>query len=179
MDCQERTCFPLLEDLLNQVHEGKTKEAEETQAKIKQFANGLDDRSYAKKILNAAMAILSGHFPPKDMDFKYPAKLDNSERIIQTANNISLDRLFLDFRNKWGITDLLTSAQMRTMFSRHRYGQQDLDDTGQIRDLLAQAVLKYKQLALDADVQKLSKIKYRNGLREAIYKLADQMTDAE
>ena len=169
----------LVEDLLNQVHEGKTKEAEETQAKIKQFANGLDDRSYAKKILNAAMAILSGHFPPKDMDFKYPVKLDNSERIIQTANNISLDRLFLDFRNKWGITDLLTSAQMRTMFSRHRYGQQDLDDTGQIRDLLAQAVLKYKQLALDADVQKLSKIKYRNGLREAIYKLADQMTDAE
>ena len=68
---------------------------------------------------------------------------------------------------------------MRTMFSRHRYGQQDLDDTGQIRDLLAQAVLKYKQLALDADVQKLSKIKYRNGLREAIYNLADQMTDAE
>ena len=169
----------LVEDLLNQVHEGKTKEAEETQAKIKQFANGLDDRSYAKKILNAAMAILSGHFPPEDMDFKYPVKLDNSERIIQTANNISLDRLFLDFRNKWGITDLLTSAQMRTMFSRHRYGQQDLDDTGQIRDLLAQAVLKYKQLALDADVQKLSKIKYRNGLREAIYKLADQMTDAE
>lgn len=169
----------LVEDLLNQVHEGKTKEAEETQAKIKQFANGLDDRSYAKKILNAAMAILSGHFPPEDMDFKYPAKLDNSERIIQTANNISLDRLFLDFRNKWGITDLLTSAQMRTMFSRHRYGQQDLDDTGQIRDLLAQAVLKYKQLALDSDVQKLSKIKYRNGLREAIYNLADQMTDAE
>ncbi|MBM6762767.1 type I restriction endonuclease subunit R [Ligilactobacillus agilis] len=169
----------LVEDLLNQVHEGKTKEAEETQAKIKQFANGLDDRSYAKKILNAAMAIISGHFPPEDMDFKYPVKLDNSERIIQTANNISLDRLFLDFRNKWGITDLLTSAQMRTMFSRHRYGQQDLDDTGQIRDLLAQAVLKYKQLALDADVQKLSKIKYRNGLREAIYKLADQMTDAE
>ena len=32
-------------------------------------------------------------------------------------------------------------------------------------------------MALDEEIQNLSKIKYRNGLREAIYKLADDMSE--
>ncbi|MFT8363331.1 MAG: HsdR family type I site-specific deoxyribonuclease [Sporolactobacillus sp.] len=167
----------LVERLLNQVHDGQTAEAQETQEKINQFANGLDDRNYATKIMNAATAIVKGHFPPAGSNFNYPVRLSNSEPIIQAANNVSLDRLFLDFRNKWGITDVISSAGMREMFSRHRYAQQDLDDTGQIRDIIAQASVGYKQLAIDEDVQKLSKIKYRNGLRQALYTLADDMAE--
>lgn len=167
----------LVEQLLNQVHEGKAKEAKDTQSKIEKFANGLDDANYAKKIKAAALAIIEGHYPPKGSNFKYPAKLDSSDKIIQGANAVSLDRLFLDFRNDWGITDILTNAQLREMISRHRYAQQDLDDTGQIRDILAKAATNYKQLAYKEEIQKLSKIKYRNGLREAIYKLADNMLD--
>lgn len=163
----------LVEQLLNQVHEGKSQEAQNTKEKIDQFANGLEDRSYAIKIMNAAMAIIKGHYPPEGTNFKYPVKLKSSEQIIQAANNVSLDRLFLDFRVKWGITDIITSAQMRELFSGHRYGLQDLDDTGQIRDIIAKASLNYKTLALSEDVQALSKIKYRNSLREAIYELAD------
>lgn len=167
----------LVEQLMNQVHEGKTEEAKETQEKINQFANGLDDRNYATKIMNAAVAIVKGHFPPADSDFKYPVKLSDSEQIIQQANNVNLDRMFLDFRVKWGITDIITSAGMRELFSRHRYGLQDLDDTGQIRDIIAQASSDYKTLAHDAEVQSLSKIKYRNGLRDAIYELADKLVE--
>jgi type I restriction enzyme R subunit len=167
----------LVEQLLNQVHNGQTAEAQETQEKINQFANGLDDRNYATKIMNAATAIIKGHFPPEGSNFKYPAKLSDSEQIIQAANNVSLDRLFLDFRVKWGITDIITSAQMRELFSRHRFGVQDLDDTGQIRDIIAQASRDYKTLAHDEKVQALSKIKYRNSLREAIYELADELVE--
>ncbi|MCP3747121.1 type I restriction endonuclease subunit R [Paenibacillus sp. A3M_27_13] len=167
----------LVERLLNEVHEGKDEEAKETQEKINQFANGLDDRNYATKIMNAATAIIKGHFPPAGSDFKYPVKLSDSEHIIQQANNVSLDRRFLDFRVKWGITDIITSAQMRELFSRHRYGLQDLDDTGQIRDIIAQASSDYKTLAHDEKVQSLSKMKYRNGLRDAIYELADEMVE--
>jgi type I restriction enzyme R subunit len=168
----------LVERLLNEVHEGKDEEAKETQEKINQFANGLDDRNYATKIMNAATAIIKGHFPPAGSDFKYPVKLSDSEHIIQQANNVSLDRRFLDFRVKWGITDIITSAQMRELFSRHRYGLQDLDDTGQIRDIIAQASSDYKTLAHDEEVQSLSKIKYRNGLRDAIYELADELAES-
>lgn len=165
----------LVEQLLNQVHEDKNQEALATQNEINQFANSLDDRNYATKIINAADAIIKGRFPLPGSKFEYPATLENSETIIQQANNISLDRLFLDFRNKWGITDIITSAQMREMFSHHRYGHQDLDDTGQIRDIIAKASKRYKELAVDEEIPKLTKIKYRNRLREAIYKRADDM----
>lgn len=167
----------LVEHLLNQVHNGQTAEAQETQEKINQFANGLDDRNYATKIKNATIAIIKGYFPPEGLNFKYPVQLSDSEPIIQAANNVSLDRMFLDFRVKWGITDIIKSAQMRELFSHHRFGLQDLDDTGQIRDIIAQASSDYKTLAHDEKVQSLSKIKYRNGLREAIYELADGLVE--
>lgn len=167
----------LIEQLLNEVHEGKITEAEETKGKITQFANGLDDRNYAKKIINATEAIVNKDYPPVGEDFTYPAKLENSAEIIQAANNISLDKLFLKFRINWGITEVITSAKMRELFSRHRYGLQDLDDTGQIRDLIAQASNDYKVLSDDEEIKKLTKIKYRNKLREEIYKLADKLAE--
>ena len=167
----------LVEQLLNQVHAGQTAAAKETQNKINQFAKGLEDRNYAQQIVNAAKAIVSGDYPDPNTKLSYPVKLKDSNATILAANNITLDRKFLDFRTKWGIADIWTSPQMRTLFSQHKYGQQDLDDRGQIRDLLAQAAGTYKQMAYDEKVQKLSKIKYRNGMREAIYELADKLNE--
>lgn len=168
----------LVEQLLNQVHDGKKEEAEDTKEKIVQFANGLEDRNYATKIMNATIAIIKGHFPPEGSDYKYPIKLKDSEGIIQAANNVSVDRVLLDFRVDWGIADIITSVGMRELFSRHRYGMQDLDDTGQIRDIIAKASINYKTLAHKSEIQSLSKIKYRNSLREAIYELADEQTES-
>ncbi len=167
----------LVERLLDEVHEGEMGKATETRGKINQFAQGLDDRNYAGKIINAATAIINGYYPPKESGFKYPAKLGDVEPIIQEASNVSLDRILLDFRIKWGIADIVTSAQMRELFSRHRYGMLDLDDTGQVRDIITKASSGYKSLALDEVVQGLSKIKYRNGLREAIYEIADELAE--
>lgn len=167
----------LVEQLLNQVHEKDEEGVCATEAKLYQFANGLEDRNYAGKIVNATKAIITGLYPT-DPDFKYPARLESgSEKIIQEANAVSLERLLQEFRIKWGIIDIISSAQMKVLFSRHRYGIQDLDDTGQIQDIIAKASSDYKILAHDADVQALSKIKYRNKLREAIYTLADKLTE--
>lgn len=167
----------LVNKLLNAVHEGKDKEADEAKEKIDQFANGLDDRTYAAKILNAADAIRKGQYPTQDSNFIYPADLKDCETVIHAANTISIDRVLLHFRGKWGITDVITSADMRTLFSRHHYGKQDLDDTGDISNIIKKASEEYKTMALDEEVQVLSKIKYRNGLRDAIYKLADKMAE--
>lgn len=170
----------LIETLINAVHEGKTKQVEETRNKIEQFANGLDDRVYAGKILKAAGAIVRGDFPPEGSDLTYPVKLSSqaeSEKIIQAASNASIDRTLLDFRNHWGITDVITSAQMRELFSHHRFGQQDLDDTGTVTRIITEASGAYKTMAQDEGVQALSKIKYRNGLRDAIYRMADELAE--
>lgn len=165
----------LVEDLLNQVHEGKHEEAEKTRTKINQFAHGLDDPSYAKKIINAASAIAKGHYPTNDSDIKYPVKLDNSKDIIEQASTVSIDRWFLKFRNKWGITDVITSKKMREWFEKHHYDKKDLDDMGQLSKLITEASKDYKELALSDEVRNLNKIHYRNGLRDAIYKLADEL----
>lgn len=162
----------LLEQLLNQVHVNDQPAAIDTKAKIEQFANGLDDRGYASKIIGATKAIFNGHYTAE----KYPVILNDSDALIQTASNISLDRYFQDFRIKWGLIDIITSAEMRALFSRHRHGQPDLDDSGHIRDIIANASSGYKTLSHDSTIQALSKIKYRNGLREALYGLADELT---
>ena len=166
----------LVERLLNQVHEKKEEEAEATENEIRQFANGLEDRNYASRIIKAAHAIRSGLYPPAGSNFTYPAKLEDSESIIIEANKVTLDRLFLDFRNMWGITDVIKNAQMHELYSKHQYGQLDLDDTGQIKNLIAEASNDYTNMATDEGVRGLSRIKYRNSLREAIYELFDDLT---
>lgn len=168
----------LIERLLNQVHENKIKEAKVTQEEIRQFANGLDDRGYAGMIIKAAKAIIDKQFPDEYSNLTYPYKLESSEVIIRNANNASLDRLFLDFRIKWGLTEVVTSAQMRELFGHHTFGQQDLNDTGQIQRIITEASNNYRTMASDESVQALSKIKYRNSLRDAIYELADELAIA-
>ncbi len=167
----------LVNQLLNAVHEGRNEEADETKEKIDQFANGLDDRAYATKIMNAADAIRKGEYPHKGAAFTYPANLKDCEKVIRAANTVRVDRELLNFRGKWGITDIITSAEMRELFSRHHYGKQDLDDAGDMSDIIKRASESYTIMALDEDVQGLSKIKYRNGLRDALYKLADKMME--
>ena len=170
----------LIETLLNAVHEGETDRVMETSGKIEQFANGLSDRSYARTILKAAGAIVRGEYPTRESDMTYPVKLRSQgegEKVIQAASNASIDRTLLDFRVKWGISDIITSAQMRELFSCHRYGKQDLDDAGRLTQTIAEAAKVYKTMATDEAVQVLSKIKYRNGLRSAIYEMADELAE--
>ncbi|MGL6057703.1 MAG: type I restriction endonuclease subunit R [Culicoidibacterales bacterium] len=161
----------LVEKLLNQVHEKQMIAAEDTKEKITQFANGLDNRSYAETIIRAALAIFNGYYEADS----YPVTLERSDEIIQAASDVNLARVFQEFRIKWGLIDIVTTQEMSELFARHRYGIQDLDDTGQITKILAQAVINYKDLAQNETVQSLSKIKYRNSLREAIYELADKL----
>lgn len=170
----------LIETLVNAVHEKKTDLVMETRGKIEQFANGLDDRAYAGRILKAVGAIVRGDYPPVGSGMKYPVKLDSQgdgERVIQAASNASIDRTLLIFRNKWGITDIIKSAEMRELFSRHQYGQRDLDDTKAITNILTAASGVYKSMAQDERVRALPRIKYRNSLRDAIYDMADELAE--
>lgn len=134
----------------------------------------MQDRHYADKIVKAANAIIEGLFPPVDSDFEYPAKVRNSDLIVQQANDVTWDRVIIDFKYKWGISEIISSEQLRNLFSRHHIEQLDLDDTGQLRDVIAKASDSYRVLAHDISIQKLSRIKYRNALRDAIYALADR-----
>ncbi|KLD58232.1 hypothetical protein WP50_27825, partial [Lactiplantibacillus plantarum] len=90
-------------------------------------------------IVKAANALIEGLFPPVDSDFEYPAKVRNSDFIIQQANDVTCDRVSIDFKYKWGISEIISSEQLRNLYSRHHIEQLDLDDTGQLRDVIAKA----------------------------------------
>lgn len=167
----------LVNKLLNAVHDCNDVEADEANDQIKKFAYGLDDSKYAAKIINAADAIRKGEYPPEGITFNYPSDIDDCEKVISSANNIRVDRIFLDFRIKWGLTEVTTNADMRRMFSCHQFGKQDLDDAGYLSELIKKACSDYTALAKDDDIKNLTKIKYRNSLREAIYKLADELAE--
>ena len=164
----------LVTRLLNEVHEQKMEAAAHTREDINRFASGLEDRGHAKEITNAATAIYNGSYQAEH----YPVEnLTESDSIIQAANKIILDHILIDFRVKWGITDAINNTQMREMFSRHQYGMQDLDSTGQLRDLITEAGKNYRLLAREPEIRDLNKIRDRNDLRQAIYQLADEMAE--
>ena len=164
----------LVTRLLNEVHEQKMEAAAHTREDINRFASGLEDRGHAKEITNAATAIYNGSYQAEH----YPVEnLTESDSIIQASNKIILDHILIDFRVKWGITDAINNTQMREMFSRHQYGMQDLDSTGQLRDLITEAGKNYRLLAREPEIRDLNKIRYRNDLRQAIYQLADEMAE--
>jgi len=165
----------LLNDLFNQVHRNEYKEAKETDRKIRQFANGLENRRYAKEIIQTAAMVLAGELTAENLELDYPIKLNSSDSAISYASNITVDRKILDFRVKWGIADVISGQKMKALFSHHLNGAQDLDDTGELRDILAKATDDYKTLAHDPEVQALPKIRYRINLSDAIYALADDL----
>jgi len=169
----------LVNKLMNEVHERKEKEADETKEKIVQFANGLSDRTYAEKIISAADAIRNGDYPTPNSNITYPANIQEQElsKVIQEAHIVTINKKLLEFRTEWGITDIITNDDIRILFSNHHYGKQDLDASGVLSDLIKEACGVYTIMPVGNEVKKLSRIKYRNALREAIYKLADEMVE--
>ncbi|TCJ98687.1 type I restriction enzyme R subunit [Volucribacter psittacicida] len=166
----------LLEQLINQVHQQQSEQVAQTKANIEQFANGLEDLAYAQKIRQATQAIINKEYPTEPFEGNYRLKDGELNQVLEQASTITLDRQLLDFRNHWGITDIVSSAGLRQLFAHHQYGQQDLDDTKAVTKIINQGVEHYQVLATDSEVQALSKIKYRTALRNAIGQLADKLT---
>ena len=162
----------LVNQLIAQVQAGETEAAEKTEEKIQQFANGMEDTSYAEQIRRATQAIMEGDYPLNGQAWKKisPSELSNT---INAASNITIDRKLLDFRNKWGITDIINNAQIRNLIANHRYGEKDLDDDKKLTNIITEGSKNYTALATDANTQQLTNIKYRTALRQAFYQLAD------
>jgi type I restriction enzyme R subunit len=169
----------LLEALLNQIHEDEMEEAEKTKKKIQEFANGLENRAEASTIMNAVAAIINKTFPPENSDLKYPYQLHNTNEVIKQARDMTIDKKLLDFRNKWGITDIVSAAELKKLFTGHQYEHQDLDNAGQLTNIVAKGASVYTMMSTDETVKSLKKVKYRNELRRAVYKFADDLIGEE
>ncbi|MFX3720968.1 hypothetical protein ACJBPZ_11390, partial [Streptococcus suis] len=77
-------------------------------------------------------------------------------------SRVYIDKKLLAFRIQLGLTEHIRNQELRELLSRHRYGQNDLDDTGHLRTLIKEASLDYQTWSEGDAVKGLSKIQYRN-----------------
>lgn len=169
----------LINRLIKECIAGQKEQAKKTASEINKFAYSIEEKGYAQQIRSAVRAIEAGEYPQDKESFKELSVSELRGAIIE-ASGISVDRKLLDFRNHWGITDVVSGSELKQMFAKHRYGDKaDLDEAGALTKIITQGSASYSELATDIGVQKLSKIKYRNELREAFYVLADEMGEGE
>ena len=169
----------LIEKLMNEVHDGEMEKAQKTKEDIDKFATGLDSPEFARAVKRAAEAIINKIYPKKDSQMKYPYTGFNVQTVVAEAQTVSIEKKILDFRNKWGITDAISMKDFLSLVDRHKYGEQDLDENGEIGELIFQGSLKYTEMATDPEVRLLRRLKYRNELRNAIYDFADRLLQGD
>lgn len=166
----------LIGRLMNEVHDDDMEAAEETRNEIHKYAIGLDNPEFAKTVKQAAEAIFRKMYPTKDTRMEYPYHGFNVKVVVEEAKNVSIDTQISEFRDKWGITDAISTKALLQMIDNHEYGEQDLDDSGQMGDVIYEGSLRYTELAADPEVRSLRRLKYRNALRTAVYELADKLS---
>ena len=107
----------------------------------------------------------------------------NKKQILENPNQNQIEefdaQMQIDsFIKQWGLVDVVTISELENLISTHTYSKEDLDKEKIIKiQKKAAKDLQYQKTATDEEVQKLKKIKYRNQLRKAIYKLADKLIE--
>lgn len=165
----------LVENLMNQIHDNEMKAAQKTREEIIKFATSLTDQKYASAVISAADAIYNRDFPTKDSQLTYPYRIKNSRDVVEAAQTESLMKKILNFRNKWGLTDVVSGEEIHNLILNHKFGIQDLDENGKLGEIVLKGSKVYAEMSTDEDVRALKKIKYRNALRRAMQEFADHI----
>lgn len=166
----------LIEKLMKEVHDDEMQKAKETRDKIREFATSLENPEFAKAVRQAADAIYQRLYPSNNALVVIDNNSDSGTRIenvINEAQAASVNKAVSDFLNKWGIEDAISNDDFLRLIANHEFGEQDLDDAGKINDIVYQGSLVYQDKSNDDKVKSLKRLKYRNALRQAIYKFAD------
>lgn len=172
----------LTQDLVNHVLRDEKDEAQKVKKEIHEHADTLENIEEAKRIKNGSNIIVSGQFPFEEKNIKYPVKFESYEdagEIYTMANGFDAQMQIDSFIKQWGLVDVVTISELENLISTHTYSKEDLNDTEKITKIQKKAAkdLQYQKTATDEEVQKLKKIKYRNQLSKAIYKLADKLIE--
>lgn len=163
----------LLAKLLNQVHDHEP-EADKTFDDLQHAIDRLPDRHHAEQIMRTAQDAMDGNLDAQH----YPVEPSDVGGIVRTHMENSRRHAVLKFREDWGLVDIITATKLiNTMLDRHVIGKDDLDMDESLSTLLNAAVKDrfYQTDAKKPDVRKLSPIRYKRELRQALREFADQV----
>jgi len=146
---------------------------DQTESQITLEAAASENVHFIDKVERAVAAIIQRIYKFNDDD--YPVTSDQTKHVIEAASQVSVDKELLEFRIKWGITDVMAADEIKRWLSAHAKGVDDLDSTGLLTRLRKDGMAVYQQMSTDDGVRALTPIKYRNELRDAVRQLADSL----
>lgn len=161
----------LIAGVLNKYHDKDMAGAKDSAEKAQNLTDQLEDRSYATKIKRFIKSIFGG----KVVVPKYPVKQQHVADLINQNNQDNLRTAILQYKRKWGLTDIADSQLVNKIIEQHVPGADDLNLAGELDNIVREGHAVYKTDAESSEVRALSKIKYRTHLRRNIAKFADRI----
>lgn len=161
----------LIAELANDIHDGNAESAQNNYSEVNKIADQIEDRKYANQIKQTAKGLLNGEIKPD-----YPVHPRQVKQLISDTSIKSKRAEIGDFRKKWGLLDV-DLRKMNQMLDHHIVGKDDLDSTGMLSSIIARGQADYRDYVEDEGIKSLTKIKYRNHLRQALEKFADEIIE--
>lgn len=161
----------LIAEVLNRYHDNDIEGAKKSAEQAQTMTDQLEDRSYADKIKRFLKGIFGGKFKAP----KYPVKQQQIHSLVNQNNENNMRTAILNYKKKWGLTDITDSQLVNKIIENHVVGADDLNLDGELDNIVREAHSVYKTDAESDEIRKLSKIKYRTHLRRDIIKFADKI----
>ena len=158
--------------MADEVHNNHMEQAAKYRQDISVEVAKFDNDQQKNKINDFADKIYNKEF----VFDKYPAPRDveaMNDAIDRSQHDSNIKQI-TNFIRTWGIDNSISPKQLAEMLKRHRFGQKDVDNQGELTDLINAARTDYKEIAAD-EVAALSWIRYRRMFREAFYQMADEV----
>lgn len=161
----------LIAQLANQVHEHQMEDAAKTRETVDQIADQIPDEHYRQQVKHFNQDLYEGNTEVAT----YPVQTEDVKQLILDHANNRKRMQILAFKKRWGLVDIPSTKQINGLLLHHTLGADDLNQMGELNNIIHEAQGYYETDAEDPKVRTLHKLKYRNHLRQAFTEFADQL----
>ena len=166
----------LIAKMANAVEKDDVSVAEDTHLLIHNELNKLENDTERTRMQKFVNKIFTKIFKFE----KYPVFSDANiiNEALEKSEKESDFQDITKFIYEWGIGNAITPQQLYNLISKHRKGVKDLDNRGEVSDLLKAVRFDYKKLAIK-EYAELSWIRYINQFKSSIYELSEKIKENE
>lgn len=161
----------LIAQLANEVHEKKMEDAANTRKAADQIADQIPDDHYREQVKHFSKDLYEGNTDVKD----YPVQTSDIKQLIKDHAEHRQRVQILQFKKRWGLVDIPATKEINNLLDQHTLGADDLNQMGELNNIIHEAQSYYPTDADDPIIRDLHKLKYRNQLRQAFTKFADEL----
>jgi len=166
----------LIAQMADEVHANEMTKAENTRDEV-HFEIAKSDNGKE----NAKMRHFVSQIFSKEFEFdRYPAPrtVEQMNQAMDKAQKATTTQRITHFIRTWGLDNSVKPKELENVMKKHRLGQEDMDNQGELTAIMNGAKDDYKEIAGEK-IAALSWVRYRNEFREAFYKMADDMKKGE